>query len=89
MEHKQKTTHTPGPWKVVKEFDHLVEQNMVRIKSGHEDICEMTGTAAGANARLIALAPELYELALWVKESFRPDERPEYVDALIAKAKGE
>lgn len=33
-------------------------------------------------------APDLLELARWVRDSFKPDERPDYVDALIKKAEG-
>lgn len=35
---------------------------------------------------LHAAAPELLDLARWVRDSFKADERPENVDALIARA---
>jgi len=52
--------HTPGPWQVKSAWPH-------RIKAGKQTICTITSSTSGdeqvkgANARLIAAAPQLAE----------------------------
>lgn len=58
MTTKTKTAakHTPGPWRVAT-FDDQLEV----IRDFAQSICSMCRTDGGANARLIAAAPELAE----------------------------
>ena len=87
--------HTPGPWWIIGQPDQKKSQQ-VYSQNG------TTGTAWGdtvdiriANARLIAAAPELLELAQLVYNSFSgglvmtfSDEDVKAFGSAIAKAKG-
>lgn len=68
--------HTPGPWMVAtsNSWRRIVAQGMtpvcepIKQNDGHPDLYFRNGGADGPDARLIAAAPELLELALFVKE---------------------
>ena len=76
-------SHTPGPW----EFDPI---DRVVVK-GSAEIAYMGWSANGADARLIAAAPELLEALEEVLgwETLCPVETYEMARAAIAKAKGD
>lgn len=61
--------HTPGPWKVCPVFADL---NIGIVAGSDQWLLNVTGkdiVIAEANARLIAAAPEMYELLVEVKET--------------------
>lgn len=88
-----KTEHTPGPWRVV---DSMGDSGRAVVGGNNELIADCYADSAegynlpedyGANARLIASAPELLDFAL-LYESGRgtPKMLNDMVRAAIAKA---
>ncbi len=79
--------HTPGPWA----FDGPAD-NIIVWSSPENRVCFMTSDgAAEANARLIAIAPELLSFAEKVRDYAREtDDESLYAAAadLVAKAEG-
>ncbi len=68
MTTQTKTTHTPGPWKVLHHTAPQHDGDRAVYAPGNKLICEMNGgpnddSETLANARLIASAPELLEIA--------------------------
>lgn len=90
-----KTTHTPGPWRI----SQNVSRHVIGPKGGVVTCGELTWDGPGstaiadANARLIAAAPELLEaLRTLAVEEYRDDDDPilgaarDKARAAIAKA---
>ena len=79
-------TFTPGPWVMVQERDYLniqeTETNLIVAQ-----FCSVSE----ANARLIALAPEMYELLVRISQGNGYDSLSLAMDAreLLAKVEGE
>ena len=97
--------HTPGPWCISKESPTIIKRDLSLIRSDHG---VLIGSACGhpnsgfypsesesvANARLIAAAPELYEVARQISEYQLEGEGDlkgiaQRARAAIAKATGE
>lgn len=81
--------HTPGPWRW--DNDHLVAAEAFVLSLDQEDI----GYTSEADARLIAAAPDLLDVAKWALDSLLNDGRSEVyrgltdtLRAAIAKAEG-
>lgn len=93
--------HTPTPWKaaiapnVDKDRTYIMTESRKRIalmiRNGTQQE-PIPHSEADANAAFIVRAvnchEELLELAKWVADSLRPEERPANVNRLIAKAEG-
>lgn len=84
---------TPGPWRVAPLSDYP-DSTAINVDAGRRGyICEAghwDNALAVANARLLASAPELAELAERVAEHFRDTDSPlgEAARAALAKARG-
>lgn len=89
--------HTPGPWKVDKYIDS--GKPSLSVSANGSEVAQASSWAgdgadeAGANARLIAAAPELLEACREAKEVL--DDLPcgaaealKKIDAAISKAEG-
>lgn len=73
MEVKEKhATHTPGPWEVVQERDYL---NIQETKTNL--IVAQFSSVSDANARLIAAAPEMYEMLREVLVEYEAEAKAE------------
>lgn len=90
--------HTPGPWST-DEAEHDCPNQSIRIRGGGRTIAEVWIDDAPvedynreqrANARLIAAAPDLYELATYAVDNpnFDSAEFDRMARAAIAKATG-
>lgn len=87
-------SHTPGPWKL---DDQPGCRPIKGGKSGKHKQAQYTEVAwtvglwdddeDRANARLIAAAPEMYDLLASMKEHGMPN--PERIEAVLAKARGQ
>jgi len=95
--------HTPGPWNLVKERKPMiapprwVPEAEIRGKGGMRTVVrlgKLTSTEAKANARLIALTPELLEACRLAVQYLderdgdrsRPNPVRELLDTVVAKA---
>lgn len=77
------SNHTPGPWHVFKVSDYWIIGEIPPAPGRHiARASSMLGDETVANARLMAEAPELYELARIVQkcDEFSPD--PHVQDAI-------
>ncbi len=63
--------HTPGPWRVLNQSNivDVDEQSIAAVCIGGETVNCLSFHWSHRNARLIAAAPDLLELALMVKEA--------------------
>lgn len=59
-------THTPGPWAIGQHAtpDYAPQYGVYAERGDDRDLATVKGGNAEANARIIAAAPELFELAL-------------------------
>ena len=63
--------HTPGPWV---EFTIGGETVAIMAAGRPDEVCSLDGPIKGADARLIAAAPAMYEaLRLWKVAAFNSD----------------
>ena len=69
--------HTPGPWQTTKhQRASLAEASIEVASAGGRPICDMgdyPNEEDGANARLIAKAPEMYALLQAFVDMYPPD----------------
>ena len=79
--------HTPGPWKVEPPLSALNEYGYEVIRDG-VGICELGRTEQdGANARLIAAAPDLLAMCKELLRAGTPSTKNLHdLEAVIAKA---
>lgn len=57
---------------------------------GDDPLCSLTNESTTANAHLIAAAPDLYEALAYARRFLKPEDHDTaFVDAALAKAKGE
>ena len=101
----EKQTHTPGPWhysEVIRGRDQYYRQIRGDFKIAEVHACHsgVAGTKKGraedeANARLIAAAPEMYEIlselldTLEMSKGYGFDEDYEKLCEVLAKVEGE
>lgn len=83
-----KDNHTPGPWI---DLEYRID---VDVCGGLSGICELSDWMGEeemkANATLIASAPELLEALVYARRFLEQSVADvEYIDTIIAKAKGE
>ena len=87
--------HTPGPWKVSRDYyiDAFVPESQDK-DCGYHTIAKACGgpdKMRKANAALISAAPDMYEVLedLYKYKGVMSDESTERARAVIAKARGE
>lgn len=78
--------HTPGPWETAATDDNLIVKGRVKIASTYPE--KFSADEEGANARLIAAAPELLEALYTFLEVGDCAAAREEAHAAIAKAEG-
>ena len=100
MTTQTKTTYTPGPWKVLHHTAPQHDGDRAVYGPGNKLICDMNGgpnddNVTLANARLIAMSPELLEALKRVREAFYVDGTSkalrvafEGTKEIVAKAEG-
>jgi hypothetical protein len=54
--------HTDGPWHITKEEKFLTMCTLITVRDSHEGVIAGTHIDAEANARLIAVAPDLLQV---------------------------
>ena len=86
---KEKHAHTPGPWELVQERDYL---NIQETKTNL--IVAQFCSVSEANARLIAAAPEMYDVlselldTLEMSKGYGFDEEYDKLREVLAKVDG-
>lgn len=90
-----KTQHTPAPWKITPMSPTEKGEPQIQITDGYEPIANVpTGMSdRGANARLIAAAPELLaalqDMLDITRFQYKEMATYKYAQEIIKKAKGE
>ena len=92
---REKAGWTPGPWRVLEPEDTYPDELVVDAETSRFPVAEISvggisrewRLEAGANARLVALAPDLIDLARRVYRDPH-DDHSERARVLIAKAEG-
>jgi Trm5-related predicted tRNA methylase len=77
-------THTPGPWRLVKD-DYIMSHKGLLIGQ----ICSEDATDMDANARLIAAAPDLLAALKLAADIIGADDRINPILDAISKAEGQ
>ena len=81
-------THTPGPWHITRNTVPGQFCTYTKVRDREDGVIAVMHMNEGANARLIASAPDLLLALQRLAHPMADDEDLDYAREVIAKAKG-